>query len=127
LGDGHIDQLIEGVGLYQIQSFVKLGAQTSTEAISLTGISVVMITRVLAQVIEDLCILHDGAGSLSQIQKFIELSLNESFGNVVRSESGPEFIPCENMTSRLHGMVMVPPYAGSAAKLLGCEECLVLI
>jgi hypothetical protein len=65
LGDGHIDQLIEGVSLYQIQSFLKLGVQASMEAISLTGISVRMITRVLAQVIEDLCILHDGAGSLS--------------------------------------------------------------
>jgi hypothetical protein len=71
-------------------------------------------------VVEDLCILHDGAGSLSQIQKFIELPLNESLGNVMCSESGPEFIPGDNMTSRLHGMVMIPPYAGSAAKLLGC-------
>jgi hypothetical protein len=127
LGDGHIDQLIESVGLYQIQSFLKLGIQASTEAISLTSISVRMITRVLAQVVEDLCILHDGAGSLSQIQKFIELSLKKSFGNVMHSESSPEFIPGDNMTSRLHGMVMVPPYAGSAAKLLGCEEGLVLI
>jgi hypothetical protein len=97
------------------------------KTISLMGISVSMITRVLAQVIEDLCILHDGAGSLSQIHKFIELSLNESFGNVVRSKSGPEFIPDDNMTSQLHGMVMVPPYPGSVAKLLGCEESLVLI
>jgi hypothetical protein len=71
--------------------------------------------------------LHDGAGFLSQIQKFIELSLNESFGNVMRSESGPKFIPSNNMTSRLHGMVVVPPYAGSAAKLLGCEKGLVLV
>jgi hypothetical protein len=97
------------------------------KAISLTGISVRMITRVLAQVIEDLCILHNGAGSLSQIQKLIELSLNESFRNVVRSESGPEFFPGDDMISRLHGMIMVPPYAGGAAKLLGCEEGLVLI
>jgi hypothetical protein len=59
-----------------------------------------MITRVLAQVIKNLCILHDSAGSLCQIQKFIELSLNESLWNVVRSESGPEFIPCDDMTSR---------------------------
>jgi hypothetical protein len=66
-----------------------------------------MITRILAQVVEDLCILHDSAGSLSQIQKFIELSLNESFWNVVCSESGPEFVLCDDMTSRLHGMVMV--------------------
>jgi hypothetical protein len=127
LGDGHINQLIESVGLYQIQSFLKLGIQASTKAVSLTGISVRMITRVLAQVVEDLCILHDSAGSLSQIQKFIELSLNESFRNVVRSESGSEFIPGDDMISRLHGMVMVPPYASSAAKLLCCEEGLVLI
>jgi hypothetical protein len=97
------------------------------ETISLTGISIRMITRVLAQVIEDLCILHNSAGSLSQIQKFIELSLNESLWNVVCSKSGPEFVPCDDMTSRLHGMVMVPPYAGSATKLLGCEEGLILI
>jgi hypothetical protein len=29
------------------------------------------------------------------------------------------------MTSRLHGIVMIPPYAGGAAKLLSCEEGLV--
>jgi hypothetical protein len=127
LGDGHIDQLIESVSLYQIQSFLKLGIQASTKMITFAGISVRMIIRILAQVIEDLCILHDGAGSLGQIQKFIELSLNESFGNVVRSKSGPKFIPGNNMTNRLHGMVVVPPYAGSAVKLLGCEEGLVLI
>jgi hypothetical protein len=127
LGNGHIDQFIEVIGPYQIQSFLKLGVQASTETIMFAGISVRMITRILAQVVEDLCILHDGAGSLSQIQKFIELSLNESLGNVVRSESGPEFIPGDNMTSRLHGMVMVLPYAGSAVKLLSCKECLVLI
>jgi hypothetical protein len=84
-----------------------------------------MISRVLAQVIEGLCILHDSAGSLGQSQEFIELSLNESLWNVVRSKSGPEFVPCDNMTSRLHGIVMVPPYAGGAAKLLSHEECLV--
>jgi hypothetical protein len=86
-----------------------------------------MINHVLAQVIENLCILHNSAGSLGQIQKFIELSLNESLWNVERSKSGPEFVPCDNMTSRLHGMVMVPPYAGSAMKLLSCKKCLVLV
>jgi hypothetical protein len=91
------------------------------------GISVRMITRVLAQVIEGLCILQNYAGSLSQGQKFIELSLNKSLWNVVGCENGPEFVPCDNMTSRLHGVVMVPPYAGSAAKLLSCKECLVRV
>jgi hypothetical protein len=86
-----------------------------------------MITRILAQVIKYLRILHDSAGSLSQIQKFIELSLNESLWNVMCSKSSPEFVPGDDMTSRLHGMIMVPPYAGSAAKLLGYEEGLVLV
>jgi hypothetical protein len=90
--------------------------------ITFAGISVHMITRILAQVIEDLCILHDGAGSLSQIQKFIELSLNESLGNVVRSKSGPEFILGDNMTSRLHGMVMVPPSCWAAKRALFSSE-----
>jgi hypothetical protein len=127
LGNGHIDQLIEAIGPYQIQSFFKFGVQASTDAVSLTGISVRMITRVLAQVVEDLRILHDGAGSLTQIQKFIELSLNESFRNVVCSKSGPKFMPCDDMTSRLHSMVMIPPQTGSATKLFGCKEHLVLI
>jgi hypothetical protein len=86
-----------------------------------------MVSRVLAQVVEDLCILQDGAGSLSQIQKFIELSLNESFGDVVRLKSSPKLIPSDDMTGRLHGMIMIPPDAGSATELLGCKEHLVLI
>jgi hypothetical protein len=95
--------------------------------ISFTGVSVRMITYVLTQVIESLCILHDSAGSLGQSQEFIELSLNESFWNVVRSESGLKFVPCDNMSCRLHGIIMVPPYAGGAAELLSHEECLVRV
>jgi hypothetical protein len=97
------------------------------KAIPFTGVSVCMITRVLAQVIESLCIPQDSAGSLGQGQEFIELSLNESFWKVVHSKSGPKFIQCDNMTSRLHGVVMVPPYAGGAVKLLSREEGLVRV
>jgi hypothetical protein len=97
------------------------------EAIPFSGVSVRMITCVLTQVIEGLCILHDSVGSLSQSQEFIKLSLHESFWNMVCSESGPEFVPCDNMTSRLHGVVMVPPYVGGAAKLLSREEGLVCV
>jgi hypothetical protein len=86
-----------------------------------------MVSCVLAQVVKDLCILQDGVGSLSQIQKFIELSLNESFGDVVHSKSGPKLIPSDDMTGRLHGMINMPPDAGSATELLGCKERLVLI
>jgi hypothetical protein len=86
-----------------------------------------MVSRVLAQEVKDLCILQNGTGSLSQIQKFIELSLNESFRDVVRSKSGPKLIPSDDMTGRLHGMIMIPPDAGSAIELLGCKEHLILI
>jgi hypothetical protein len=66
-------------------------------------------------------------GSLSQIQKFIELSLNESFRDVMRLKSGLKVIPSDDMTGRLHGMIMIPPDAGSATELLGCKERLVRI
>jgi hypothetical protein len=86
-----------------------------------------MITRVLAQVIEDLCILHNSAGSLGQGQEFIEFSLNESLWNVVHSESGPKFVPGDNVSCRLHGVIMIPQYVGGAAKLLSYKECLVRV
>jgi hypothetical protein len=66
LSNGHIDQFIEVVGPYQIQPFLKLCIQATVETIPFTGVSVRMITRVLAQVIEGLCILHNSAGSLGQ-------------------------------------------------------------
>jgi hypothetical protein len=53
--------------------------------------------------------------------------LNESFRDVVLSKSGPKFILGEDMTDRLHGMIMIPPDAGSATELLGCKEHLVFI
>jgi hypothetical protein len=77
--------------------------------ISFAGITVRKVSRILAQVVENLCILHNGAGSLSQIQKFIELSLNESFGYVVRSERSPELVPGDDMIGRLHSVKMIPP------------------
>jgi hypothetical protein len=68
LSDGHVDQLVESVGLYQIQSFFQLGIQASTKMIMFAGISVRMISRILAQVVEGLCVLHDSAGALSQMR-----------------------------------------------------------
>jgi hypothetical protein len=68
-----------------------------------------MVSRVLAQVVKNLCVLHDGAGSLSQVQKFIELALNESLGYMVRSKGGPELVPGDDMIGRLHGVKMIPP------------------
>jgi hypothetical protein len=55
------------------------------------------------------------------------LSLNESFVDVVLSKSSPKFVPGDDMTGRLHGMIMIPPNAGSTMELLGWKEHLVLI
>jgi hypothetical protein len=68
-----------------------------------------MVSCVLAQVVKNLCVLHDGAGPLSQVQKFIELSLNESLGDMVRSKCSPKLIPGDDMIGRLHGVKMIPP------------------
>jgi hypothetical protein len=127
LSDGHIDQFIEILGRYQVQSFFKFGIQASVKTISFAGIIVRMVSRVLAQVVEDLCILQNGAGSLSQIQKFIELALNESFGDVVRSKRSPKLVPNDDMIGWLHGMIIIPLDAGSTIEFLGRKERLVLI
>jgi hypothetical protein len=65
LGDGHVDQLVETISPYQIQSFFKFGVQASAKAIPFAGITIRMIPCILAQVVENLCVLHHGAGSLS--------------------------------------------------------------
>jgi hypothetical protein len=97
------------------------------KTISLEGIIFRMVSRILAQVVENLCVLHNGAGSLSQVQKFIELSLNESFGYMVRLKRSPKLVPSDDMIGRLHSMIVIPPDAGSATELLGCKERFVLI
>jgi hypothetical protein len=74
-----------------------------------------MVSRVLAQVVEDLCILQNGVGSLSQIQKFIELPLNESFEDVVHSKGGSELVPGDDMiSSRLNTDTPVTPSSSQA-------------
>jgi hypothetical protein len=84
-----------------------------------------MIACILAQVIESLCVLKYSAASLSKCQKFIELSLNESFRNMVCPKGGLEFFPGDNMSIRLHGIVVFPPNASITTELLGCEESFV--
>jgi hypothetical protein len=95
------------------------------ESISFLGVRVSMIARILAQVIESLCVLKYSAASLSKCQKFIELSLNESFQDMVCPKGGLEFFPCDNMSIRLHGIVVIPPNASNTTELLGYEESLI--
>ena len=71
LSNGHIHQLIKTVGADKIETLLELGVKTTTETILLLGIAVCMIARILAQVIEDLCILKHSAGSLCERQEFI--------------------------------------------------------
>ena len=81
----------------KIVALPKLGVETAAETIPLLGITISMIARVLAQVVEDLCVLQHRAGSLCQCQELIHLPVHESFRNMMRPESGPEFIPSDVM------------------------------
>jgi len=100
LSNGEIHQLIEAVRADKIKTFPELGIETAAETIPLLGITISMITSILAQVIKNLCILHHRAGSLCQCQELIHLPVHESFGNMMRLEGGPEFVPEDYMVSR---------------------------
>jgi hypothetical protein len=125
LGNGHVDQFVEVVSPDQIQAIFQLGVQSATESISFLGVRISMVACILAQVIESLCVLQYSAVPLGKRQKFIELPLNESFRNMVCSKSSLEFFPCDNMSFRLHGIVVVPPNASITTELLGYEESFV--
>ena len=97
LSDSKIHQLIEAVGADKIDALPKLGIETAVETIPLLDITISMIARVLAQVVEDLCVLQRRAGSLCQCQELIHLLVHESLGDMMRPEGGPEFIPEDYM------------------------------
>jgi hypothetical protein len=71
LSDGHIHQLIKTVGADKVETLLELGVKTTTEMILLLGITVCMMTGILAQMIENLCVLKHSAGSLHKRQEFI--------------------------------------------------------
>ena len=71
LSNGLIHQLIKIVGANKVKTLLELGVKTTTETILLLGITVRMMIGVLAQVIEDLCILKHSAGSMCERQEFI--------------------------------------------------------
>jgi hypothetical protein len=80
-----------------------------------------MITCILAQMIESLCILQYRTTSLGEGQEFVQLPLHQSFRNIMCSEGSPKFLPRDNMAIRLHGTIVIPPNTGSTTKLLGGE------
>ena len=71
LSDGHIYQLIVTIGANKIETLLEPGIKTTVEMILFLGIAVCMITGVLAQEIEDLCVLKHSAGSLCKRQELI--------------------------------------------------------
>jgi hypothetical protein len=54
LCDGHVDKFIVAICPDKIQSLFELGAEAPAEAIALLCIGVGVITRILAQVVENL-------------------------------------------------------------------------
>ena len=71
LSNGKIHQLIEAIWADKIEALLELGVETAAEMIPLLGITISMIARVLAHVVEDLCILQHHVGSLCQCQEFM--------------------------------------------------------
>ena len=61
----HIHQLIIGINLNKVETFLQLSIKSPTEAITLLSVGISVITRILAQLIEGLSILHYYAGTLS--------------------------------------------------------------
>ena len=57
LSDSKIYQLIEVIWADKVEALPELGIETAEEMIPLLGITISMIARVLAQVVEDLCVL----------------------------------------------------------------------
>ena len=69
--NGQVDQLIVGIWLNKVQVFLELGIKAMTKTIALLGVCICMMARILAQIIEGLCILKNSAGSLIQSQELI--------------------------------------------------------
>ena len=80
----------------KIEALAELGVETAAETIPLHGIA----TSILAQMVENLCILQHHAGSLCQCQELIHLPVHESLRNMMRPKGGPEFVPEDYMVSR---------------------------
>ena len=83
LSYGHIDQLIISIWLNKVLEFLELGIEATSKTIALLGVSISMMARILAQLIEGLCILKNSAGFLIQNQELILLSLNESISDMM--------------------------------------------
>jgi hypothetical protein len=100
LGDGQVNQLIEAISPDSVETFPQLSIETSAEVVSLLLVGIIMITCVLAQVVEGLSVLQYRAGSLIECQKLIQLAIKNSSWDAVPSERSLEFLPRHFTTIR---------------------------
>jgi hypothetical protein len=109
LGCSLVHQLMEVVGLDQVQPLIQLTIQAITEPLHLLCIGVNVIPAVLAQDIELLGIVIHSVTSLLEGQQFCHLLIHQPLRNVVALEGLIELIPSDHMPL-LHGLEMIPPH-----------------
>lgn len=127
LGDYQVDQLIVAIGSDSVEEFLELSVEASSEPVPLLFLGVSMVTLILSQIIECMCIVEYCAVPLSQRQEFIKLVVHEACWDVIPSEHCLKLVPSNLVVSWLHGAGVIPPCPSGSTKLLGGESCLCCI
>ena len=91
------------------------------------SIRVSMIARILTEIVVSLGILENCTSSLSKSQELIQLPFHESFWNMVTLECSLEFISSDNVISREHAKIVIPPKTRRTVKLLHGKASLILL
>jgi len=125
LGNCQINQLIVCIDFNGVQTFFEFSIESSAEAVTLLNICVSVIARVLTKTIESLGILDNRTSPLSKSQELIQFPFHKTLWNMVTPKCILEFIPSDNMISREHAMVVIPPKTRRTAKLLCGKESLI--
>jgi hypothetical protein len=99
---------MEVVRLNQVQPFIQLSIQATTESLHLLCIGIHVMPTILAKAIEFLCMIHSVA-SLLEGQQFPHLPIHRSSRNVVVLESLLE-LSLSNRMPLLHGLEVIPPH-----------------
>jgi len=70
------------------------------KAFTLLSVGIHVMSSILTQVIESLCILQHSPSALSECQELIELTIKKSRWNMMSSKSILELIPIHHMISQ---------------------------